>query len=104
MWGGGGGRQTWLEATCPPPFIPEPGAEPPLLELRAAKWPLLGASWDHPQGLFSWLRTLREHVIVAMSLPALAVSQNIPNVGRKEEGSDGTRFSSFSLAGDSLLP
>lgn len=64
MWGGEGGgggmggRQTWLEATCPPPLIPEPGAEPPLLELRAAKWSLLGASWDHPQGLISWLRAL----------------------------------------------
>lgn len=71
---------------------PEPEAEPPLLPAKAAKWSLLCASWDHPQGFFSWLRTVREHYIVAMSPSALDVFQNIPNVRRKEEGSDGIRF------------
>jgi len=34
-----------------------------------------------------------------MSLFALDVSQNIPNVGRKEEGSDGMRFQLYPSRG-----
>lgn len=71
---------------------PEPEAEAPLSQVKAAKWSLLRASWDHPQGFFSWLEIVREHCNVVMSLSALDTSQNIPNVGRKEEGWGGIRF------------
>lgn len=78
---------------------PEPEAAPPLLQVKAAKWSLMCASWDHPQGFCSWLRIVREYSLVAMSLSALDVSQNIPNAGRKEKGSNGIRFQLYPSRG-----
>lgn len=80
-------------------FHSGPEAEPPLLQVKAAKWSFLCASWDHPQGFFSWLRIVGERCSVTVSLSALAASQNIPVVEKKEEGSDGIRFQLYPSRG-----
>lgn len=78
---------------------PEPEAEPPLMQAKAAKWSLTPASWDHPQGVFCWLRSIAEHSIVATALSVLDMSQTISNTERKKGGSDGMRFQLFPSRG-----
>lgn len=78
---------------------PEPEAEPPLMQVKGAKWSLTHASWDHPQGFFCWLRSIAEHYIVAMALSVLDMSQTISNTERKKGGSGGMRFQLFPSRG-----